>query len=57
MALGYPTGESIEKAQRGELILGGCEISGPTYPRLCPKCDEELADEAGGEAAADESEL
>ena len=55
VAWGYPSPEAMEKARRGELILGGCEISGPTWHRLCPECDRELVGSSEGEDPADTS--
>ena len=35
---GYPTNEAMEAAERGEVILGGCEV-GDIDPRcLCHRC-------------------
>jgi len=37
---GYPTEESINKAHRGELHLGGCIVSGDDPKWSCKECGE-----------------
>jgi hypothetical protein len=44
---GYPSPELIERARRGEVILGGCLIGGEQPNWLCRKCEslrEDLLD-------------
>lgn len=56
---GYPTSETMERARRGEVALGGCIIMGGE-PRqtLCPRCSLEAAQvdlgEFFGDVPADE---
>jgi predicted nucleic-acid-binding Zn-ribbon protein len=35
---GLPSSEGFEKANRGEIILGGCCISFDSKNRVCKKC-------------------
>jgi len=35
---GYPTAESIHKAHRGELHLGGCMVTGDDPKLCCGEC-------------------
>lgn len=37
---GYPTPEALERAERGELVLGGCQPGGPKF--ACSKCREPI---------------
>lgn len=35
---GLPMGDLFERADRGEVILGGCEIAGDDPDHLCRSC-------------------
>jgi len=52
---GYPSPETLEKARRGEVVLGGCEIGGPPEPWWCDDCEpEEPWNDLGKRAPAEE---
>jgi len=38
---GYPTAESIHKAHRGELYLGGCIVTGDDPQLYCRECGKQ----------------
>ena len=38
IAYGYPTGETFEAAERGEVVLGGCMVWDGRPTRQCPRC-------------------
>ena len=50
---GYPTPETMERAERGEVILGGCD---PTFDPeiLCPTCGEPVASRVASDDSARE---
>jgi hypothetical protein len=35
---GYPTPAALDEAERGEIVLGGCEIDTDRPRRLCSQC-------------------
>jgi len=35
---GYPDPGTMERAERGEVVLGGCEIGKPLRPWWCDDC-------------------
>jgi len=39
---GYPAGDLMEAAQRGEVALGGCMVTGDDPDRRCPDCRVDL---------------
>lgn len=38
VVFGYPSPELIEQAQRGEVVLGGCELPPTTPTWWCEEC-------------------
>jgi hypothetical protein len=40
---GYPTAESFERAGRGEIVLGGCVLTGDDPEWACPACRNPVA--------------
>jgi hypothetical protein len=46
IAYGYPNPEMWESVDRGEIILGGCEISVTSPSWHCRRCGHEWSDEA-----------
>ncbi len=40
---GYPTPETFEAAQRGEVVLGGCVLTGDDPEWTCAACREPVA--------------
>ncbi len=42
MAFGYPTLETFLAAERGELALGGCVISGEDPTHRCSGCGQDV---------------
>ena len=46
---GYPPDDVLERASRGEVVLGG-DVVMPGFPRPkfdCPKCDSDAQNEGG----------
>jgi len=41
ISYGYPSPELFERAERGEVVLGGCQPDGPKY--ACANCREPIA--------------
>lgn len=39
---GYPGPEMLAAAERGEIVLGGCSITGDDPTRQCRACDHEF---------------
>lgn len=42
IVFGMPTYETFEASQRGEIILGGCCVTGNDPEWQCPRCDATL---------------
>jgi hypothetical protein len=51
VVFGYPSPELLERARRGELVLGGCEIPGPTPTWWCDACEPSLEEIMEGSPA------
>lgn len=39
IAYGLPTGVLMDAAERGEVVLGGCTVTGDDPQWACPACD------------------
>lgn len=42
IVFGYPTPETFESADRGEVLLGGCVVDGNEPTARCPECRTDL---------------
>jgi uncharacterized Zn finger protein (UPF0148 family) len=47
IVFGYPMPETMEAAERGEVILGGCLVDGNEPSARCPKCGIDLVRDDG----------
>jgi hypothetical protein len=47
IVFGYPMPETFEAADRGELILGGCLVSGEDATHRCSACDRDVIIDRG----------
>lgn len=47
ISYGYPSGEMIEAYERGEISLGGCEVSPASPTSRCRRCGAEATTEGG----------